>query len=74
MGYILDLPPTQDSSHHQDVYILSRESQAKPSFATVTGWGVDPRYIGVVTHLLKLLLTSWDIQVLLVSNITMWGV
>ena len=38
------LPPTQDSSHHQDYYIFSRESQPKPSFATVTGWGVDPSW------------------------------
>ena len=30
----LGLPPTQDSSHHQDYYIFSRESQPKPSFAT----------------------------------------
>ncbi len=43
-GYTLGLPPTQDSSHHQDYYIFSRESQPKPSFATVTGRGVDPRY------------------------------
>ena len=32
--YILGLPPTQDSSHHQDYYIFSGESQPKPSFAT----------------------------------------
>ncbi len=32
--YQLGLPPTQDSSHHQDCHIFSRESQAKPSFAT----------------------------------------
>ena len=38
------LPPTQDASHHQDYYIFSRESRTKPSFATVTGWGVDPRH------------------------------
>ena len=40
-AYTLGLPPTQDASHHQDYYIFSRESQPKPSFATVTGWGVD---------------------------------
>ena len=31
---ILELPPSQDSSHHQDSPIFSRESQAKPSFVT----------------------------------------
>ena len=41
--YSLGLPPTQDASHHQDYYIFSREPY-KPSFATVTGWGVDPMY------------------------------
>ncbi len=25
-GYMLELPPTQDSSHHQDYSILSRKS------------------------------------------------
>ena len=28
----LELPPTQDSSDHQDYYIFNRESQTKPSF------------------------------------------
>ena len=42
--YTLGLPPTLDASHHQDYYIFSRESRTKPSFATVTGWGVDPKY------------------------------
>ena len=28
--------------------IFSRESQPKPSFATVTGWGVDPRYANIM--------------------------
>ena len=32
--YNLGLPPTQDSSDHQDYYIFSREFQPKPSFAT----------------------------------------
>ena len=32
--YKLDLPPTQDCTHHQDYYIFSRESRPKPSFAT----------------------------------------
>ena len=27
-------PPAQDSSHHPDYYIFSRESRTKPSFAT----------------------------------------
>ena len=40
--YSLGLPPT-DASHRQDYYIFNRESD-KPSFATVTGWGVDPKY------------------------------
>ncbi len=32
--FTLGLPPTQDSSHHDDYYIFSRESQPKPPFAT----------------------------------------
>ena len=44
MSYTLGLPPTQDSSHHQDYYIFSRESQPKPLFATVTGRGDNPSY------------------------------
>ena len=42
--YDLGLPPTQDSSRHQDYYIFRIGNPYKPSFATVTGWGVDPRY------------------------------
>ena len=43
-GNSLGLPPTQDASHHQDYEtFLAGKSQPKPSFATVTGWGVDPR-------------------------------
>ena len=30
--------PPPSNSHHQDYYIFSRESQPKPSFATVTGY------------------------------------
>ncbi len=49
----LGLPPaTQDASHHQDYYMSSRESQPRPSFAKVTGWGVDPIYRWVL-HLQK---------------------
>ena len=44
LGWMLGLPPTHDSSHHQD-YIFSRESRTKPSFATVTGWGVEPSWM-----------------------------
>ena len=48
--YNLDLPPIPSNSHHfQDYHILSRESresQPKPLFATVTGWGVNLRYNG----------------------------
>ncbi len=35
--------PLPTSSHHQDCYVFSKESQPKPSFAT-TGWGVDANY------------------------------
>ncbi len=42
--YTLELPPTQDSSHHQDYSIFSRESQPKPSCVTGTGWGLHPIY------------------------------
>ena len=30
ISYILELPPTQDASHHQDYSVFSRESQHKP--------------------------------------------
>ena len=33
------------NSHHQDYSIFSRESRTKPLFVTVTGRGVDRRYI-----------------------------
>ena len=42
--YTLGCPPAQDSSHHQDYSVFSRGSQPKPSFATVTGRGDNPRY------------------------------
>ena len=32
------------NSHHQDYSIFSRESEPKPAFVTVTGWGVDLMY------------------------------
>ncbi len=35
-------PPAQDASHHQDYYII--RPQPKPSFATVTGRGDNPKY------------------------------
>ena len=35
----LDLPPTQDSSHHQDDYIFRLGNPYKPLFATVSGLG-----------------------------------
>ena len=40
--YTLGCPPSQDASHHQDYYIFSRDPY-KPSFATVTGRGDNPR-------------------------------
>ena len=45
VGYILGLPPSQDSSHHQDDITFLVGDPYKPSFATVTGRGVDPSYI-----------------------------
>ena len=38
--------PPPSNSHHQDYYIFSRGSQPKPSFATVTGRGDNPRFEG----------------------------
>ena len=39
-AYTLELPPTQDASHHQDYSILSRESQPKPFICDWNpGWG-----------------------------------
>ncbi len=43
--------PPPSNSHHQDYYIFSRESQPKPSFATVTGWRVDPINTNLLTQL-----------------------
>ena len=34
MRCTLELPTTQDASHHQGYSIFSRESQPKPSFVT----------------------------------------
>ena len=47
--YRLDLPPTQDASHHQDYYICSRESRTKPSFVTgiLGGWVGRSKFIDV---------------------------
>ena len=41
-GSTLGCPPSQDASHHQDYFIFSRDPY-KPSFATVTGSGDNPR-------------------------------
>ena len=43
MRLSLGCPPPPSNSHHQDYYIFSRGSQPKPSFATVTGRGDNPR-------------------------------
>ena len=40
---IIWVVPLPSNSHHQDHYIFSRESRTKPSFATVTGRGDNPR-------------------------------
>ena len=37
--YILELPHTQDASHHQDYSMFSRESQPKPSYVGVAEVG-----------------------------------
>lgn len=46
-------PPTriQDASHHENYCICCRESIYRASFATSTGWVVDPRYISEVQGL-----------------------
>ena len=36
--------PPPSNSHHQDYYLFSRGSRAKPSFATVTRRGGNPTY------------------------------
>ena len=41
---LLGTTPQPSNSHHQDYSLFSRESQPKPSFMTVTGWGVDQRF------------------------------
>ncbi len=40
---ILWMWPPPSNSHHQEYYIFNRESQPKPSFATVTGRGPHPK-------------------------------
>ena len=43
--------PPPSNSHHQDYYMFNRESLPKlpkPSFVTVTGWGVDLNYAPLV--------------------------
>ena len=42
--YKLGCPPSQDASHHQDYYIFRIGDPYKPSFATVTGRGDNPKY------------------------------
>ena len=61
---MLDLPPTQDASHHQDLYIFfSRESRTKPSFVTCCQWGGDPRDM----------LVSWKVSVIK-TPFSGWGI
>ena len=43
IGIVWVVPPPSNS-HHQDYSIFSRASQPKPSFATVTGRGDNPRH------------------------------
>ena len=43
IGYILELPPTQDSSDHQDYEPFLIGDPYKPSFVTITGRGVRPK-------------------------------
>ena len=62
IGDTLDLPPTQDSSDHQDDITFLVGNPYKPSFATVTGWGVDPRD------------TSTQILVFPASHVSFFGV
>ena len=46
IGIYFGLPPTQDSSHHQDCYVFGRGSHPKLSFALLLG-GDNPRYYSV---------------------------
>ena len=58
--HILGMAPSQDASDQQDYEpFLSRESQAKPLFATVTGKGPHPTHIyemypHLISHDIKL--------------------
>ena len=38
-------PPTQDSSHHQDLHILNKGSTYKPAFSSITRKVDNPHYI-----------------------------
>ena len=49
--YTLDLPPTQDASHHQDHEPFLVGNPCKPSFVTVTGWGVDQMYTSIYIYI-----------------------
>ena len=41
--------PPPSNIHQEDfLHFFSRESQPKPSFVTVTGWGVDQKYIFLI--------------------------
>ena len=44
--YILGCPPSQDASDHQDYFMFRIGDSYKPSFATITGKGDNPMYIG----------------------------
>ena len=47
LSFLITIPwvvPLPSNSHHQDHYIFTRESQPKPSFATVIGRGDNPNY------------------------------
>ena len=53
---ILWVWPPPSNSDHQDYYIFYRESQPKPSFATITGRGPHPKY---THHSLDLPFWQW---------------
>ena len=44
LQYSLGCPPSQDASHHEDYEPFLVGDPYKPSFATVTGRGDNPKY------------------------------
>ena len=56
LRFRLGCPPSQDASHHQDYEPFLVGDPSKPSFATVTGRGDNPRFRHVLFTLFPTIL------------------